>query len=493
MRRRTWLAIVLSIVMAVTYVPMIAFAADEGEAGQPEVTVSEDQEPAVEAAELDDGTQYDDEDGDIDDEDDIDDEGGEFALDKDSISDADFDLEGSEYGYATLLPVGDYGIEDYEWEDEELCFTVPIYDSDDDYVAWQLLLKPYQAGTSTLIVTSETGETFDVNVTVSQEMVDMIRYDRFLNDRDLFHFRFYEDPGEMDWYELKGEFRGYLGLEEYSWSDRYVDFEDADEYFELSREDFVGKFKAIYNGSEYDVIISEEENDDEEYVLTIPELPETNAGDTVELRFSTGNSAYSFSVDVTKKEYCEIDWPVKDRYTWTGKPIKPACATINGWIADKDDYDYWNEITLKKDVDYIVDYEYDNGDDSASVGWGCAKIRSTGDYFFDEDCWFQIIPKGTKLGTLKKAKKAITVKWTAQKNKMSYDRITGYQIQVATNKSFTKNKKTVTVKGYKSTSKKVTKLKKKKKYYIRIRTYYVDDYDEYLFSSWSKYKTCKTK
>ena len=50
-------------------------------------------------------------------------------------------------------------------------------------------------------------------------------------------------------------------------------------------------------------------------------------------------------------------------------------------------------------------------------------------------------------------------------------RITGYQIQFATSKTFTKNKKSVTVKGYKKAYRNVKKLKGGKKYYIRIRTY----------------------
>ena len=75
---------------------------------------------------------------------------------------------------------------------------------------------------------------------------------------------------------------------------------------------------------------------------------------------------------------------------------------------------------------------------------------------------FRINPKGTGLKKLKKGKKSITVKWKKQSARMSASRITGYQIQLATNKKFTRDKKTVTVKG--------------KKYY----------------SPWSKVKTIKT-
>ena len=50
----------------------------------------------------------------------------------------------------------------------------------------------------------------------------------------------------------------------------------------------------------------------------------------------------------------------------------------------------------------------------------------------------------------------------------------------------------MTVKGYKKTSKKVTKLKAKKKYYVRIRTYKTVSGTKY-YSEWSKTKTVRTK
>lgn len=123
-------------------------------------------------------------------------------------------------------------------------------------------------------------------------------------------------------------------------------------------------------------------------------------------------------------------------------------------------------------------------------------IYNGSSFGYGDSILYNIVPKVAKLSKLTKAKKAITVRWTAQKTKMAYDieRITGYQIQVATDKKFKKN---VYVKGYIKASKKVTKLKKKKKYYVRIRTYYDNwgegDRDGYICSSWSAYKTCKTK
>ena len=52
--------------------------------------------------------------------------------------------------------------------------------------------------------------------------------------------------------------------------------------------------------------------------------------------------------------------------------------------------------------------------------------------------------------------------------------------------------KTKTVKGYKSTGKKITGLKAKRKYYVQVRTYKIVKEKKY-YSSWSKVKPVKTK
>ena len=75
---------------------------------------------------------------------------------------------------------------------------------------------------------------------------------------------------------------------------------------------------------------------------------------------------------------------------------------------------------------------------------------------------------------------------------MAKTRITGYQIQLATNSKFTKGKKSVTVSGYSKVSKKVTGLKAKKTYYVRIRTYKTVSGTKY-YSKWSAKKSVKTK
>ena len=67
-----------------------------------------------------------------------------------------------------------------------------------------------------------------------------------------------------------------------------------------------------------------------------------------------------------------------------------------------------------------------------------------------------ISPEGTSIKHLTSAKKAVTVKWKKQPAMLLGSHINGYQIRLATDTKFTRNKKTVTAKGYKTVSKKVT-------------------------------------
>ena len=95
-------------------------------------------------------------------------------------------------------------------------------------------------------------------------------------------------------------------------------------------------------------------------------------------------------------------------------------------------------------------------------------------------------PKSASIKKVKAAKKAISVIWK------KVGGVKGYQVQVATNKKFKKNKKTVTIKKQKTTKTTVKKLKAKKKYYVRVRTYKTVN-GKKVYSAWSKVKSLKTK
>ena len=95
-------------------------------------------------------------------------------------------------------------------------------------------------------------------------------------------------------------------------------------------------------------------------------------------------------------------------------------------------------------------------------------------------------PKKTSIKKLSKGKKKFTVTWAKVSG------VKGYQIQYSTDKKFKKNNKSVTVSKQKTTKATVKKLKSKKKYYVRVRTYKTVN-GKKIYSSWSKVKSVKTK
>ncbi|MBQ9516605.1 MAG: fibronectin type III domain-containing protein [Eubacterium sp.] len=207
--------------------------------------------------------------------------------------------------------------------------------------------------------------------------------------------------------------------------------------------------------------------------------------------------------------------------TWTGKPLTPKVAVFDGdkELVDGKDYEkaYGNNIDMgycHVKVTGIGEYE-DSGlwiealceevFHSPADGLDGDEVDSS-EYLFRGPL-FVIRPLGTTLNTVTPLKKGVKVTWKRQAKKMSVDRVTGYQIQFSPRKDFKRGTtKTITVKGYKNTAKTVKKLKGNKKYYVRVRTYYVekDGLTEYsykdgykdgfnAYSTWSKAKAFKTK
>lgn len=162
-------------------------------------------------------------------------------------------------------------------------------------------------------------------------------------------------------------------------------------------------------------------------------------------------------------------------YTYNGKVKKPA-------VTAKD-----NKNNVIPKSDYTV--KYSSG--CKSVGNYTVTVTFRGDYSGSFVRSFRIIPKGTTVKSLKAGKKSFTVKWKAQKTQT-----TGYQVQYCMKKNFKKGAKTATIGKNKTVSKKITKLGKKKTYYVRIRTYKtvkVNGKNTKMYSGWSAVKKVKTK
>lgn len=93
-------------------------------------------------------------------------------------------------------------------------------------------------------------------------------------------------------------------------------------------------------------------------------------------------------------------------------------------------------------------------------------------------------PAATSVKKLSSAKRGFKVTWKKQACK-------GYQVRYS-KKSSMKSAKVITISKAGTLSKKVTKLKSKKKYYVQVRAYNVVN-DKKYYSAWTKKKAVKTK
>ncbi len=145
-----------------------------------------------------------------------------------------------------------------------------------------------------------------------------------------------------------------------------------------------------------------------------------------------------------------------------------------------------------------MDYNVSYPKGMKNVGKYTVKVTFKENYKGSKSLTYSINPKGTsvsKKGTsvskVTAAKKGFKVTWKKQKTQT-----TGYQVQYSTDKKFKKNNKTVTISKNSTTSKSVGKLKAKKKYYVRVRTYKTVKFggkSVKLYSGWSKAKSVTTK
>ncbi len=162
----------------------------------------------------------------------------------------------------------------------------------------------------------------------------------------------------------------------------------------------------------------------------------------------------------------------KTAFVYNGKAKKPSVT-----VKDEKGKD------LKLGTDYTVSYP----SGCKKVGSYVVTVKLKGKYSGKKTLTFKITPKATALKTVSGKKQALLVKWKKQAAQT-----TGYQIQVATDKAFKKNRKNVTVKGAKKTSTTVKKLKAGKKYYVRVRTYKTVG-GKKVYSKWSKVKSAKAQ
>ena len=130
---------------------------------------------------------------------------------------------------------------------------------------------------------------------------------------------------------------------------------------------------------------------------------------------------------------------------------------------------------------YTVSYS-----NNTAVGTASVNITFQGNYSGTLTSTFVINPKGTSISKLKAKTKGFVVKWKKQSVQTS-----GYQIQYAQNNKM-KSAKTVKIGNSKTKTKTISKLKARKKYFVRIRTFKTVKGVKY-YSSWSAVKKITTK
>lgn len=221
-----------------------------------------------------------------------------------------------------------------------------------------------------------------------------------------------------------------------------------------------------------------------EETIEIPKTAHTYQDKKVTKRATTSkNGTFTAVCSVCGAEQTETIYAAKTiklsktAMTYNGKSQKPSVEIVDA-----------NGGKLENGTDYKVTYPKK----TKNVGKYTLTITLQGSYTGTVKKTFTIQPKNTAISKLTAAKNTITVKWKKQAKQTA-----GYELQYSTSSKFTKKTtKTVKIAKNKVTFKKIAKLKAKKKYYVRIRTYQtvkVGKKSTKIYSDWSKAKAVTTK
>jgi len=168
----------------------------------------------------------------------------------------------------------------------------------------------------------------------------------------------------------------------------------------------------------------------------------------------------------------------KQNIAYNGNARKPVVKVVNSKGKD-----------LVKGTDYTVKIRNSKNKvvtKPTNVGKYKVTVNFKGKYKDSVNKYYKIIPKATAIKSLKAGDNRFTVKWNKRTKQVD-----GYQVRYSTSPKF-KSYIQKLVKGKNVTSKTYKKLKNKKTYYVKVRTYKTVNGTKY-FSNWSKVKKIKTK
>lgn len=260
------------------------------------------------------------------------------------------------------------------------------------------------------------------------------------------------------------------------------------------------KTDPFFHGNEIKRFFAVNQNEYTKYVdmgqsdtLKVNMPTDAKNGDRIAIVFE-GSSAYDYYSSQKNDNYGGTVW-----YAWIYTFQENAPAKLSSVKPSTTSYTYNGKVktptvivkdskgkTLKENTDYTVSYAKGR----KNVGKYAVKITFKGKYSGTKTLYFTIKPKGTRISKVTTGSKKFTVKWKKQATQT-----TGYQIQYSTSSKFSKAK-TVKVGKNSTTSKTISKLTAKKKYYVRVRTYKtvkINGKATKIYSSWSKTKYVTTK
>ncbi len=181
----------------------------------------------------------------------------------------------------------------------------------------------------------------------------------------------------------------------------------------------------------------------------------------------TGTRTATFKINRATIAKAKVTCPASK--VWTGWALTPVPTVKLG------------AKTLKKGTDFSLAFK-----NNKNVGTATITITGKGNYTGTIKKTFKINPKPTSISKLTGGSNKFTATWKKQASQTS-----GYQIQYSSRSDF-KTQKIVTVSGAGKTSRTLSGLAKKHKYYVRIRTYKTVGKTKY-YSTWSAAKTVTTK
>ena len=162
-------------------------------------------------------------------------------------------------------------------------------------------------------------------------------------------------------------------------------------------------------------------------------------------------------------------------YTYTGGKVKIPQVVVKDASGRKIDASNY-KVTAPGNVKNMK-----------NVGRYAWKVTFKGEkYSGTKTVYMKIKPAKVKIRKLTPAGKAVAVKWSKGKK----SQVTGYQVMIASDRNFTKNKKTVSIKGYAKNSVKFKKLKPGKRYYLKVSAYKKVNGVK-IYSNWSNVKNVK--